>query len=150
MDPLPSMLLVLAKRAEQARLDWQAGRAAVRARGETPGRTEAFAHHIQANLCLIAAIEAADLPANFRVYDLTLSRDPLVAAQQLREIVFTYDRGREIEAEHEAARLAYKAAFAEPINEEEQQHIDVLAGLSAARRDKVVDLAEERARYPKA
>ncbi|MET8364450.1 hypothetical protein ABZU53_12860 [Micromonospora sp. NPDC005194] len=150
MDPVRNILLALAKHAEQARLDWQAGRAAVRARGETPSRTEAFAHHIQANLCLTAAIDAADLPATFRVHDITLSRDSLVAAQQLREIVLTYDRRSAIEAEHEAARLAYKSAFAEPVNEQEQQYIDILASLPVARRDKILDLAEEHARHPKA
>lgn len=150
MDPTRSILLTLAKKAEEARLRWHADRAAIRARGETPPRTEAYAHHVQANLCLIAAIDAADLPADFRLYDITLSRDPLTAAEQLRQLAIAHDFSGPIEAAHEAARLAYKAAFAEPVTAEEQQHIDLLAGLAAARRDKVIELAEERARYRQA
>lgn len=147
MDPIRSMLLALAERAKDARLHWQAGRAAVRARGETPGRTEAFAHHVEADLCLLAALDAADIPANFRVYDITLSQDPVRAAEQLCEIAFGYDHSGPIEAEHEAARLAYKAAFAEPISEQEQHCVEILADLPAARRDKIVELAEDRARH---
>ncbi|MER5337977.1 hypothetical protein [Micromonospora sp. NPDC002717] len=144
------MLLALARQAEEARLRWNAERAAVRARGETPARTEAYAYHVQANLCLITAIGAADLPANFRIYDITLSRDPLAAAEQLRQVVVAYDHSGAIEAAHEAARLAYKAAFAESVTAQEQQYVELLAGLSAARRDKIVELAEERARRPRA
>jgi hypothetical protein len=141
------MLLALAKHAEEARLRWNADRAAVRARGERPARTEAYAYHAQANLCLITAIDAADLPANFRIYDITLSRDPLAAAEQLRQVVFAYDHSGAIEKEHEAARLAYKAAFAQPITAQEESYVDMLVSLPAARRDKVVELAEERARH---
>ncbi|WDQ02234.1 hypothetical protein PVK74_10650 [Micromonospora chalcea] len=150
MDPTRSLLLALARHAEEARLRWNAERAAVRARGETPAHSEAYAYHVQANLCLITAIGAADLPANFRISDITLSRDPVAAAEQLRQVVFAYDPSGAIEAAHEAARLAYKAAFAEPVTAQEQQYIDLLASLPAARRDKVVDLAEERARHAEA
>ncbi|MGW4294019.1 hypothetical protein ACWEH1_13315 [Micromonospora chersina] len=150
MDPTRSMLLALARQAEEARLRWHAERAAVRARGETPARSEAHAYHVQANLCLITAIGAADLPPNFRIYDLTLSRDPLAAAEQLRQAANAYDHSGPIEAAHEPARLAYKAAFAEPVTAQEQQYVDLLAGLPAARRDKIVDLAEQRARHPEA
>ncbi|MGR6318885.1 hypothetical protein Q2K19_31565 [Micromonospora soli] len=148
MDPSRSMLLALARHAEEARLRWHAERAAVRARGETPTRSEAYAYHVQANLCLIAAIGAADLPPDFRIYDITLSRDALAAAEQLRQVATAYDYSGPIEAAHEPARLAYKAAFAEPVTAQEQQYIDLLAGLPAARRDKIVELAEERARHP--
>ncbi|MFE9207566.1 hypothetical protein [Micromonospora sp. NPDC007230] len=144
------MLLALARHAEDARLHWNAERAAVRARGETPARTEAYAHHVQANLCLITAIGAADLSANFRIYDITLSRDPLAAAEQLRQAAVAHDHSGAIEAAHEAARLAYKQAFAQPVTAQEQQYVDLLAGLPAARRDKVVEMAEGRARQPEA
>ncbi|WP_435124404.1 hypothetical protein [Micromonospora tulbaghiae] len=150
MDPIRGMLLALAKHAEEARLRWNAERAAVRARGERPARTQAYAYHVQANLCLISAIGAADLPAGFRIYDVTLSRDPLVAAEQLRQVAVAYDHSGPIEAAHEAARLAYKAVFAEPVTAQEQQYVDMLAGLPVARRDKVVDLAEDRARHREA
>ncbi len=150
MDSTRSMLLALARHAEDARLRWNAERAAVRARGETPTRTEAYAYHVQAGLCLITAISAADLPANFRIYDVTLSRDPLAAAEQLRQVAVAHDHSGAIEAAHEAARLAYKAAFAEPVTAQEQQYVDLLAGLPAARRDKIIELAEERARRPQA
>ncbi len=150
MDPTRRMLLALAKHAEEARLRWNAERAAVRARGETPARTETYAYHVQANLCLITAIGAAGLPASFRIYDITLSRDPLIAAEQLRQIVVAYDHSGSIEAAHEAARLAYKAAYAEPVTAAEQQYVDLLAGLPAARRDKITELAEDRARHPTA
>lgn len=150
MDSTRSMLLVLARQAEEARLRWNAERAAVRARGATLARTEAYAHHVQANLCLITAIGAANLPATFRIYDITLSRDPLAAAEQLRQLVVAYDHSGPIEAAHEAARLAYKTALAEPVTAQEQQYIDLLAGLPTARRDKIVELAEERARHPTA
>ncbi|OKI50979.1 hypothetical protein A6A27_33720 [Micromonospora sp. CB01531] len=144
------MLLALARHAEEARLRWNAERAALRARGETPTRSEAYAYQVQANLCLITAIGAADLPANFRIYDIILSRDPLAAAEQLRQVAVAHDHSGAIEAAHEAARLAYKSAFAQPITAQEQQYVDLLAGLPAARRDKIVDLAEERARPPEA
>ncbi|WP_088994664.1 hypothetical protein [Micromonospora echinaurantiaca] len=144
------MLLALARHAEEARLRWNAERAAVRARGATLARTEAYAYHVQANLCLITAIGAANLPANFRIYDITLSRDPLAAAEQLHQVAVAYDHSGPIEAAHEAARLAYKSALAEPVTAPEQQYIDLLAALPAARRDKIVDLAEERARHLKA
>ncbi|MDG4793657.1 hypothetical protein [Micromonospora sp. WMMD1082] len=147
MDPIRSMLLALAKRAKETRLNWQAGRAAVRARGEVPGRTEAFAHYVEADLCLLAALRAADIPANFRVYDITLSRDPVRAAKQLQELVYGHDHSGPIEAAHEAARLAYKAAFAEPVSDQEQRCIEFLADLPAARRDRVIELAEDRARH---
>ena len=91
MDPVRNMLLALAQRAKEARLHWHAGRAAVRARGEVPARTEAFAHHVEADLCLLAALRAADIPAKFRVRDITLSRDPVRAAKQLCEIVYGHD-----------------------------------------------------------
>ncbi|MCW3818593.1 hypothetical protein ONA91_29555 [Micromonospora sp. DR5-3] len=145
MDPTRSMLLALARHAEEARLRWNAERAAVRARGETPAHSETYAYYVQANLCLIAATSAANLPADFRIYDITLSRDPVAAAEQLRQAVVAYDHSGPIEAAHEAARLAYKAAFAEPVTAQEQQYVDLLAGLPAPRRDKVVELAEERA-----
>ncbi|MEV0429667.1 hypothetical protein [Micromonospora sp. NPDC050495] len=150
MDPTRSILLALAKKAEEARLRWHADRAAVRARGETPTRSEAYAYHVQANLCLITAIDAADLPAGFRLYDVTLSRDPLAAAEQLRQAAVAHDHSGPIEVAHEAGRLAYKAAFAEPVTAQEQQHIDLLAGLPAARCDKIIELAEERTCYRKA
>ncbi len=150
MDPTRSMLLALARHAEEARLRWNAERAAVRARDETPARSEAYAYYVQANLCLIAAIGAADLPADFRISGITLSRDPVAAAEQLRQVVVAYDPSGSIEAAHEAARLAYKAAFAEPVTAQELQYVDLLAGLSAPRRDKVIDLAEERARHTEA
>ncbi|MFE9658367.1 hypothetical protein [Micromonospora sp. NPDC006431] len=150
MDPTRRMLLALARHAEEARLGWNAERAAVRARGETPARSEAYAYHVQANLCLITAIGAADLPANFRVYDITLSRDPLAAAEQLRQVAVAHDHSGPIEAAHEAARLAYKEAFARPVTAQEQQYVELLAGLPAARRDKIVELAEQRARHPEA
>ncbi len=146
MDPIRSMLLALATRAKEARLRWHAGRAAVRARGEIPSRTEAFAHHVQAELCLLTALHAASLPTGFRIYDVTLSADPLAVARQLDDLVVARPGGA-IEAEHEAARLAYIAASAEPITDQEQRYIDTLAGLSAARRDKILELAEQLARH---
>ncbi|MFF0176078.1 hypothetical protein [Micromonospora profundi] len=147
MDPIRSILLSLARTAEEARLRLHAERAALRARGETPTRTEAFSYDVQANLCLITAITAADLPTNFRLYDTTLSRDPLTAAAQLRQVTSAYDHSGPIEAAHEAARLAYKAAFAEPLTAQEQHYADLLADLPAARRDKIIEVAEERARH---
>ncbi|MFG2058576.1 hypothetical protein ACGFI9_31580 [Micromonospora sp. NPDC048930] len=150
MDPTRSILLALARHAQEARLRWNAERAAVRARGETPAHSETYAYYVQANLCLIAAIGAADLPADFRISDITLSRDPVAAAEQLRQVVFAYDPSGPIEAAHEAARLAYKAAFAEPVTAQELQYVDLIAGLSAPRRDKIVELAEERARHTEA
>ncbi|MEU8112734.1 hypothetical protein [Micromonospora sp. NPDC048947] len=146
MDPIRSILLSLARTAEEARLRWHANRAALRARGETPTRNEAFAYDVQANLCLIAAITAANLPANFRLYDTTLSRDPLTAAAQLRQVASAYDHSGPIEAAHEAARVAYKAAFADPLTAQEQHYVDLLVDLSAARRDKIIEVAEERSR----
>ncbi|MEU7779159.1 hypothetical protein [Micromonospora parva] len=146
MDPIRSILLSLARTAEEARLRWNANRAALRARGETPTRDEAFAHNVQANLCLITAITAANLPANFRLYDTTLSRDPLTAATQLRQVTSAYDHSGPIEAAHEAARLAYKAAFVEPLTAQEQHYVDLLVDLPAARRDKIIEVAEERSR----
>ena len=148
MDPTRSMLLALAARAKEARLRWHAGRAAVRARDEIPSRIEAFAHHCQAELCLIVAISAADLPRDFRIYDVTLSKDPLVAAKQLDDLVVAADTSGPIEAEHESARLTYKMAFAEPITEQEQRYADILAGLPPARRDKIIEVAEQHARHP--
>ncbi|MET7710602.1 hypothetical protein [Micromonospora sp. NPDC005413] len=147
MDPIRSILLSLARTAEEARLRWHAERAALRARGETPTRTEASAYDIQATLCLLTAITAADLPANFRLYDTTLSRDPLTAATQLRQVTSAYDHSGPIEAAHEAARLAYKATFTEPLTAQEQHYVDLLVDLPAARRDKVIEMAEERARH---
>ncbi|MFI7578306.1 hypothetical protein [Micromonospora sp. NPDC049497] len=141
------MLLALAARSQEARLSWRAARAAVRARGDNPGRSELWAYDVQAGLCLITAISAADLPATFTVYDVTLSRDPLAAAEQLREIAYGHDYSGPIEAPHEAARLAYKAAFAEPLSEQEHHLVAVLASLPAARRDKITDLVEQRARH---
>ncbi|MBQ1019850.1 hypothetical protein KBX71_18555 [Micromonospora sp. D93] len=147
MDPIRSILLSLARIAEEARLLWHAERAALRARGEAPIRTGAFAYDVQATLCLITAITAADLPVNFRLYDTTLSRDPLTAAAQLRQVTSAYDHSGPIEAAHEAARLAYKAGFAEPLNAREQHYVDLLVDLPAARRDKIIEEAEERARH---
>ncbi|MFF0123783.1 hypothetical protein ACFYP7_31380 [Micromonospora arida] len=147
MDPVRSILLSLARIAEEARLRWHAERAALRARGEAPIRTGAFAYDVQATLCLITAITAADLPANFRLYDTTLSRDPLTAAAQLRQVTSAYDHSGPIEAAHEAARLAYKAAFAEPLTAREQHYVDLLVDLPNARRDKIIEEAEERARH---
>ncbi|MBT8227327.1 MAG: hypothetical protein KJO75_17770 [Dactylosporangium sp.] len=143
------MLLALATRAEEAWLRWHAGRAAVRARDQVPGRTEAFAHHVQANLCLLAAISAADLPTGFKIYDVSLSKDPHTAARQLRKIVVAYYPSGPIETEQEAARLAYKAAYAESITDQEQRYVDLFAALPAARRDKIIELVEDRARYPR-
>jgi hypothetical protein len=147
MDPIRAILLSLARNAEEARLRWHAERAALRARGETPTRTDAFAHNVQANLCLITAIGAADLPANFRLYDTTLSRDPLTAAAQLREATSAYHPSGAIEAEHEAARLAYQAALAAPLTAREQHYVDLLADLPPARRDKIIEAAEERTQH---
>jgi hypothetical protein len=56
-------------RAKTARLNWYAGRGAIRVRGDIPGRAETFAHHVEADLCLLTAITAADLTANFRIHD---------------------------------------------------------------------------------
>ena len=147
MDPVRSMLLALAQRAQDARLRWHAGRAATRARGEIPGRIEAFAHHVEADLCLLTALHAAGIPANFRVHDITLSRDPVTAAEQLREIAFGHDGSGPIEADHEPARLAYRALFAAPLSDQEQRYVETLANLPDARRDKVIELAEDRARH---
>lgn len=147
MDPVRSMLLAVARRAKETRLHWHACRAAVRARGETPGLIEAFAHHTEADLCLLAALRAADIPANFRIRDITLSRDPATASRQLCEIAYGHDGSGPIEPDHEAARLAYRALFAELLSDQEQRCIEVLAALPAARRDKVIELAEDRARY---
>lgn len=147
MDPVRAILLALARRAEEARLSWYAERAALRARGETPTKGNSWAYSVQADLCLITAITAADLPANFRLYDTSLSRDPLAAAAQLREVASAYDHSGPIEAEHEAARLAYKEAIAEPLTPQEQHYVDLLADLPAARRDKIIEAAEERVRH---
>jgi len=141
------MLLALASRANNARLRWHAVRTAVRARGETLDRSKAFARHNEAELCLLAALKAADIPAKFRVYDVTLSRDPLRAAEQLREIAYGYYGSGPIEPEHEAARLAYKAAFAAPLSDQEQRYVEILADLPAARRDKIVEEVEDRTRH---
>ena len=149
MDPTRSMLLALAKRAEETRLDWQAGRAAVRARGETPQRSEAFAHHIQANLCLLTAITAAALPADFRIYDVTLSTDPVAAAQQLRDIAHPYDRHGAIEAAHEAANRHTRRRSPSRSPPRNSSTSTSLATLTPARRDKIVDAAEQRASHPK-
>jgi hypothetical protein len=146
VDPIRSMLLALASLAKDARLRWHAGRAAERARDEIPGRTQEFAHHAQANQCLLTAIRAANLPTGFRIYDVTLSTDPLAAAKQLDALVVGLSGGA-IEAEHEAARVAYQAAFAEPITDQEQRYIEMLAGMPAARRDKIIEGAEQLARY---
>ncbi|MGW5672039.1 hypothetical protein [Micromonospora sp. NPDC003776] len=150
MDPIRAILLSLARSAEEARLRWQAERAAVRARGGAPARSDAFAHNVQANLCLITAIGAADLPANFRLYDTTLSRDPLTAAAQLRQVTCAYYPSGPIEAEHEAARLAYNTASAPLLTAEEQHYVDLLADLPPARRDKIIEAAENRARHRRA
>ncbi|MEV0158343.1 hypothetical protein AB0H57_32320 [Micromonospora sp. NPDC050686] len=146
MDPIRAILLSLARTAKEAELRWYANRAAQRARGETPTRGEAYAYSVKADQCLITAVTAADLPANFRLYDTTLSRDPLVAAEQLRDVACAYDPSGPIEAAHEAARLAYKTAFAEPLTPQEENYAELLAGLPAARRDKIIEVAEERAR----
>lgn len=146
MDPVRSMLLALAERVNDTRLRWHAERAAVRARGETSHCTEAFAHHAQAELCLLAALRAADIPARFSIRNIILSRDPVRAAEQLCEIAYGYDISGPIEAEHEAARLAYKATFAEPLSDQEQQYVELLAGLPAARRDKIIEAVEDLAR----
>ncbi|MFY1683648.1 hypothetical protein ACN265_19135 [Micromonospora sp. WMMD730] len=90
-----------------------------------------------------------NLPATFRIHDTTLSTDPVTAAQQLRDIALPYDRHGPIEATHEAARQAYREAFAEPITAQEQQYVDLLAALTPARRDKVIAAAEERASHPR-
>jgi hypothetical protein len=146
VDPIRSMLLALASLAKDARLRWHAGRAAARARDQIPSRTQEFAHHAQANQCLLTAIRAANLPTGFRIYDITLSTDPLAAAKQLDALVVGLSGGA-IEAEHEAARQAYQAAFAEPITDQEQRYIEILAGMPAARRDKIIEGAEQLARY---
>jgi hypothetical protein len=146
MDPVRAILRTLAGLTREAELGWHAGRAAVRARGQTPVHNEAFSHFAKAQQCLIAAVKAADLPAGFRMYDVTLSRDPVTAARQLCDAAHGHDDAGPIEAAHEAARLAYRTAYAEPLTDTEQRYAALLADLPAARRDKVVDLAEERAR----
>jgi hypothetical protein len=108
-----------------ARLNWYAGRGAIRVRGDIPGRAETFAHHVEADLCLLTAITAADLTANVRIHNTTLSRDPLTTADQLREIASGYDRTATIEAEHETARQAY-------IGHNHSGWLDAAAGPAAA------------------
>jgi hypothetical protein len=145
MDSTRAMLLALAGLVTESRLRLEAGRAAQRARGQTPALPEASASFHNARRCLIAAVRAADLPADFRVHDVTLSRDPLAAADQLEELAFGYHPAGPIEAEHETARLAYREVFAAPLTDTEQRQADALANLPAARRDKILDRVERHA-----
>jgi hypothetical protein len=147
MDPVRAMLLTLARRAKQTHLSWQAGLAAVRARREVPRRSEVFAHAVMSELCLIDALRAADLPAPFRIDGITLHRDPVTAATQLRDHVHARNPGGPIEAEHEHARQDYQRLSAEPLTESEQVAAVQLAALAPARRDKVIDAAESIARH---
>ena len=145
-DAHRAILLALAKQAREAELYWQAGTAATRARGLTPSRTEAFAHHTRAELSLLIALRAAGIPPNFHIDGITLSRDPLAAMQQLRGHVAAHQPSNPIETDHEAARLAYRHTFAAPPTAQEQHLAATLAGLPAARRDKINELAETLAR----
>jgi hypothetical protein len=146
VDQTRSILLALAGLAKETQLRWEAGRAAVRARGQTPGRMEAFAHHVIAQRCLLTALRAADPPPRFTVRDVRLSRDPVRAATQLEEIAYAHVQSGQREAAHEPARLAYTAAYAEPVTDQEQHQVEILGRLPAARRDKIFDLAEQHAR----
>ncbi|WP_229070798.1 hypothetical protein [Actinoplanes sp. DH11] len=146
VDPAVAMLLALAGRAKEAQLYWQAGLAAARARGEVRGHTEAFAHHVEAEMCLLTALRAAPRPAGLRVNGIALPRDPVAAMRQLREHAVGYAPRAAIEAAHEPARLAYRAAFAAPLTVEEQQLVAALAALPVARRDKVIETAETLSR----
>ncbi|MFC4071925.1 hypothetical protein [Actinoplanes subglobosus] len=142
-----AMLLALARRAKGTHLYWQAGLAAVRARDEIPQRSEAFAHAVQAELCLTDALHAAGLPAGFWIDGITLDRDPVTAMKQLRDHVHAWTWNGPIEAGHEQARLAYRQLAADPLTDQEHALAVHLAGLIAARRDKVIDTAEHLARH---
>jgi hypothetical protein len=147
MDSTRSILLRLAENANDTRLRWHADLAATRARDEVPARREMYHYQIEADLCLIAAVDAANLPAGFKVYDVTLRPDPLAAAQQLRDLAYGRAADQRIEAEHEAARLAYKAAFAEPITTAEHHLAELLADVPPVRRDKIIERVEHLARH---
>ncbi|BEL05712.1 hypothetical protein Q0Z83_039030 [Actinoplanes sichuanensis] len=142
MDPVRAILLALARRANDTHLYWQAGLAAVRARRQVPQRGEAFAHAIQAELCLADALRAADLPAGFRIDGITLRPDPVDAMRQLRAHVPRLNPSGPIEAEHEQARQTYQQLAVDPLTDQEQAFAVQLADLPVARRDKVVDAAE--------
>lgn len=147
MDPTRAILVALARRAANCRLRWQAGLAAVRARGETPTHNEAFAHHAIAELCLVDALCAADLPTGFRLAGITLPRDPVDAMTILRDHVHAWAPDNAIETDHEQARLDYRRQAAAPLTEQETAYAHLLAGLAPARRDKIIDLAESLARH---
>jgi hypothetical protein len=140
------VLLAVAGRAKQAQLYWQAGLAAARARGDGRAPTEAFAHHVEAEMCLLAAIRAAGPPAGHRIDGLTLSRDPVKAMIALRDHAHGHGTDDAIEAAHEPARRGYRDAFAAPLSAAEQDLAQTLAGLPDARRDKVIEQAESLAR----
>jgi hypothetical protein len=146
VDSTRKVLLALGRLSSQAWLEWRAEEAAVRARLQIPRRGERFAYYAATDHCVMAALNAANLPSNFRLYDTTLSRDPIRAANQLQQIAAGTDLAGPIEAEHEAARQAYLHAAAAPPDGREQQLARDLAALPAARRDRVIDLAEQTAR----
>jgi hypothetical protein len=147
MDPVREILLALARRAKEHQLYWQAGLAAVRARREIPQRGEAFAHAAISEMCLVDALRAADLPAGFRIGGITLSRDPVDAMKQLRDQVYARNPSGPIEAEHEQARLTYQHLATAPLTDQEHAAAVQLAGMPAARRDKVIETAEHLARH---
>ncbi|GAA1596674.1 hypothetical protein J3R03_003129 [Actinoplanes couchii] len=147
MDLVRAILLALARRDKSTYLRWQAGLAAVRARGLTPTHNEAFAHHVQTELCLVDALRAADLPSGFRIDGITLPRDPVTAAKRLRDHVPAWSPDNAIETDHEQARLQYRSLAATPLNAQETAYAEMLAGLPAARRDKVIELAEHLTRH---
>ncbi|MEV4283472.1 hypothetical protein [Actinoplanes xinjiangensis] len=147
MDPVRAILLALARRAKHNHLSWQAALAATRARSQPRQRSEAFAHAAISELCLVDALRAADLPTGFRVDTITLSRDPVIAMTQLRDHVYARRPDNAIEAEHEHARQTYRRLSADPLTDQEHAVAVQLAGMPAARRDKVIDTAEHLARH---
>lgn len=145
MDSTRSILLALARVAEDTRLRWHVERAAVRVRGRAPStRSEASVHHAVAARYLIEAIRAADLPSGFRVYDVTLQPDPLAAAAQLRQITGGFHPAGSVEHEHEQTRVVYRAGYDRPMTEPEQTLARTLASIPPHRRDKIIDTAERQ------
>ena len=140
------MLLALAHRAKQVQLNWQAGLAATRARDLSRARTEAYAHHVEAELCLVTAVRAAALPPGFRLAGVALPKDPITAMVRLRDQGVAVDWNNRIEAEHELARITYRQEFAAPLSAAEQAQAQALAALKPARRDKVIEMAEALSR----
>ncbi|GGN93912.1 hypothetical protein GCM10010112_82710 [Actinoplanes lobatus] len=131
MDPLRAVLLALARKTHDAQQRWLAGRAALRAREQQVHRNEVFAHYMTAESCLIAALDAANLPSGYRIGGTRLTRDPVVAMQRLRD--------HPIEADREPARQDYLDAYTPPLTEAEAALADRLAALPAARRDRIFD-----------